>query len=129
MVEQSAKKDAKKKEFRMRLYRYVLRLIRFLTKIPNDPVTREIKGQLTASGTSVGANYFEAEAASSRKDFENFFRYALKSANETKFWLALLCDSGLVSKELLTECDWLLTETKEIANILAASLLTMKKNS
>lgn len=119
-------KKALKQEFRLRIYRYVLRLIRFLVKLPNDPVTRIIKGQLTGSGTSMGANYFEAEAASSKKDYQNFFHYALKSANESKFWLAILLDSGLVAKALIPENKYLLNEAKEIANILASSLLTMK---
>ena len=63
--------DQRKKEFKHRIYQYVLRLIRFLTKLPNEPVIAEIKRQLTRSGTSVGANYFEALAASSKKDFQN----------------------------------------------------------
>ncbi|MDH5684810.1 MAG: four helix bundle protein [candidate division WOR-3 bacterium] len=119
-------KKTLKQEFRLRIYRYVIRLLKFLAKLPNDPVTREIKGQLTRSGTSIGANYFEAEGASSKKDYQNFFSHALKSANESKFWLAVLKDSGLVSKDLIPECDSIFKETKEIANIFAASILTMK---
>ncbi|PIV13044.1 hypothetical protein COS46_02460 [Candidatus Jorgensenbacteria bacterium CG03_land_8_20_14_0_80_38_39] len=58
-----------KREFKLRIYRYVIRLLKFLVKLPNEPVTREIKSQLTRSGTSIGANYFEAEGASSKKDY------------------------------------------------------------
>lgn len=112
--------------FRTRIYRYILRLVKFLSSLPNVPVIREIVSQLMRSGTSIGANYFEAQSASSKKDYLNFFNYALKSANETKFWLAVLRDSGLVPKNLQKECDWLLQETKELANIFAASILTMK---
>jgi four helix bundle protein len=115
-----------KYEFKVRIYRYVIRLLKFLTKLSNDPVTREIKNQLTKSGTSIGANYFEAEAASSKKDYQNFFSHALKSANESKFWLSVLKNSGLVPKELIQECNCLFNETKEIANIFGASILTMK---
>ncbi len=77
----------------------------------------------------MGANYFEAQGASSRNDFRNFFSYALKSSNERKFWLALLRDSGLVSAELAEENEYLLVETKEIANIFASSIITMKRKS
>ncbi len=115
-----------KEEFRKRIYRYVLRLVKFLSKLPKTPVIREVISQLMRSGTSLGANYFEAEGASSKKDFQNFFAYALKSANETKFWLAILRDSNLIPKDLIAECDWLLQETKELVNILASSILTMK---
>jgi len=115
-----------KEKFRSRIYRYILRLIKFLVRLPNSPVIQEIKKQLTRSGTSIGANYFESEGASSKKDYQNFFTIALKSANESKFWLAVLIDSGLVPGELIKECNELLEETKEIANILGASILTMK---
>jgi len=58
-----------KREFKLRIYRNVIRLLKFLVKLPNEPVSREIKSQLTRSGTSIGANYFEAEGASSKKDY------------------------------------------------------------
>ena len=65
----------------------------------------------------------EAQAAYSRKDYTNFFNYALNSANECKFWLGLLRDSGRGNKETVNK---LLKETTEIANILATSVLTLK---
>jgi four helix bundle protein len=85
----------REKAFRKRLYAYVVRLIRFMSKIAvnSEPVIRR---QVIRSGTSIGANYFEASAASSKKDYINFFRHALKSANETRFWLALVNDTGSV---------------------------------
>jgi len=119
-------KNNRKKEFRARLYKYIIRLLKFLAKLSDKSVVREIKGQLTRSGTSIGANYFEAEAASSKKDYQNFFHHALKSANESKFWLATLRDAELIPKDLINEIEDLLQETKELANILASSLLTMK---
>ena len=119
-------KREKKKKFKLRIYEYILRLIRFLSKLPNTPVIREIKTQLTRSETSIGANYFEATGASTKKDYQNFFSYTLKSANETKFWLAILIDSKLVPKNLAPEAKWLLEETKELADILASSIITMK---
>lgn len=115
-----------KLEFKKRLYEYILRLVRFLSKLPNRRVIREIVGQVMRSGTSVVANYFEAEGASSKKDYQNFFSHCLKSANETKFWLAVLKDANLVPKSLISECKWLLKETKELANIFASSIMTMK---
>ena len=118
--------NEKKEKFKLRIYHYILRMIRFLTKLPNNPVIREIKSQLTRSGTSIGANYFEASAASSKKDFQNFFSYALKSANESKFWLAILLDSDLIPKNLIPEIKYLLQETKELADIFASSIITMK---
>lgn len=115
-----------KQEFKKRIYKYILRLVRFLSKLPKIPVVREIVSQVMRSGTSIGANYFEAAGASSKKDYQNFFSHCLKSANETKFWLAVLRDANLIPKGLINECNWLLQETKELANIFASSIITMK---
>jgi four helix bundle protein len=115
-----------KKDFRQRLYRFVVKLVRFMSQISAnaEPVIRR---QVIRSGTSIGANFFEASAASSRKDYINFFRHALKSANETRFWLALVNDTGNVPRARKLDLDDLRKETKEIANILASSILTMTK--
>lgn len=112
--------------FKIRLYKYIIRLLKFLHQIPYDVVINEMRRQLIRSGTSIGANYFEAEAASSKKDFQNYFHISLKSANESKFWLGVFLDSNFLPKNLIFEAKNLLEETKEIANILAASLITMK---
>ena len=82
-------------EFKKRLYSFVLRLINFIDKLnQNDNISRRIGDQLLRSGTSILGNYVEAGASSSKKDFANFFNHSLKSANESKLWLALLRDSG-----------------------------------
>ncbi|MDD5032380.1 MAG: four helix bundle protein [Patescibacteria group bacterium] len=121
--------SSKKEKFKIRVYKYIIKLLRFLRKIPYDIVVNELRKQLIRSGTSIGANYFEAEAASSKKDFQNYFHISLKSANESKFWLGILLDSNFLSQGLILEAKFLLQETKEIANILAASLITMKNNN
>lgn len=110
-------------EFKKRLYNWVLRLIKFIDKLPKDSVCHVMGKQLIRSGTSILANYVEANSASSKKDFINYFTHSLKSANESKVWLALLRD---LEKGDRKEIDWLLKELKEIANILASSILTMK---
>lgn len=112
-----------KETFRQRVYKFALDIIKFVEEIPKEQTSRIISGQLLRSATSIGANVVEAQGASSRKDYTNFFTYALKSANETKFWLGLLRDSGKTEREAT---DKLLKETTEIANILAASILTLK---
>jgi len=112
-----------KNEFKKRLYNWVLRLIKFIDKLPRDSVCAVIGKQLLRSGTSILANYIEANSSSSKKDFINFFTHSLKSANESKVWLILLRDTD---KGNLEELKWLLDELVEIANILASSILTLK---
>jgi len=115
----SVDKEKAKKEFKARIYAYIMRLIKFLNMLPRDPVLREIASQLMRSGTSIGANYFEAQGASSRKDYQNYFSISLKSANESKFWLNILHDSGLVPIHITDESRWLMQETGELANVFA----------
>ena len=112
-----------KEEFNNRIKKFILSLIRFLDTFPNETAFRVIKSQLIRSGSSIGANYFEARAASSKNDFINFFTYALKSANETKFWLEILID---LNKGNTHQARILLQEAVEIANIFASSTLTLK---
>jgi len=110
-------------EFKKRLYKWVLRLVKFIETLPKSNVADIMGKQLLRSGTSILANYIEANSASSKKDFINFFTHALKSANESKVWITLLRD---LEKGEKTELEWLLKELLEIANILASSILTMK---
>lgn len=112
-----------KNEFKKRLYDFTLKLIKFLDKLPEDKVSKRIGDQLLRSGTSIIGNYIEGQAASSKKDFTNFFNTSLKSANEGKLWFALLRDSGRVKPQ---EVAWFLNELNEIANIFASSVLTLK---
>jgi len=97
--------------------------MKFLETLPKDYIAQTVGKQLLRSATSVGANIIEAKASSSKRDFANFYSHSLKSANESKFWLGLLQDSGKASREHITP---LLDETSELSNILASSLLTMK---
>ena len=112
-----------KKDFKKRLYSFTLKLIKFLDELPKDNVSRRLGDQLLRSGTSIIANYIEGQASSSKKDFTNYFKTSLKSANESKLWLALLRDSKRTKAESVS---WFLSELDEIANIFASSILTLK---
>ena len=101
-------KEKIKKEFKKRLYDFTLRLIEFLDKLPDDNVSRRIGDQLLRSGTSIIGNYFNT---------------SLKSANESKLWLALLRDSKRAKGG---EVLWFLDELDEVANIFASSILTLR---
>jgi len=112
-----------KKDFKKRLYAFTLRLVEFIDNLPNDNVSNRIGDQLLRSGTSIIGNYIEGQAASSKKDFTNYFNISLKSANESKLWLALLRDSKRAKSE---DVSYFLNELDEIANIFASSILTLK---
>ncbi|MBU2036602.1 four helix bundle protein [Patescibacteria group bacterium] len=110
--------------FKRRIYEFILRVIKFVETLPkSDDLCRIAKDQILRSATSIGANYVEAIAGSSKKDFTNFLSHSLKSANETKFWLALLRDTG---KGNDNEIGGLLRELIEISNILGSSVKTLR---
>ena len=105
-----------------RIYSWVLKLLRYLKTVsrslPNDVIVR----QVLRSGTSIGANYVEAQGASSRKDFSNFVQHSFKSARESAYWLQLLSDSH-TNAEPLKE---LRLELTELTKILGAILVKTK---
>lgn len=80
-------KEKFKKEFKRRLYDLSLNTITFIDGLPKDNVSRRIGDQLLRSVTSIIGNYIEGQAASSKKDFINYFNISLKSANESKLWV------------------------------------------
>ena len=123
MENSKIEKDRFKEEFKKRIKEFVLNLIQFVDSLPHDRIEKVIGDQLIRSGTSVGANYFEARSASSKNDFINFFTYSLKSCNESKFWIELLIDSLKCNNR---EGHTLLKEANEISNIFASSILTLK---
>ena len=113
----------KNEQFKKRIYKFTLDLIKTVEKLPRDPVPRVIFDQLIRSVTSICANYIEAYAASSRRDFTNYFNHSLKSTNESKFWVALLRDS---SKMEAKQANKFLAELEEISKILGSSILTLR---
>jgi len=116
-----------KMEFKTRVYLHTVKSLKFIKTIRKDAVDRAIIDQLIRSLTSIGANIIEAKACNSKRDFARYFDIALKSANETKYWLCLLRDiEDSVDKSRIKE---MLGETVEIANIIASSLLTMRNKS
>lgn len=115
--------DKVKADLKLRAYRFSVALVKFINSLPPDRRNRCLLDQFLRAGTSIGANIVEAKSASSRKDFANFYAIALKSANETMYWLCLLRDALNVGA---AKFEPLLQEAKALASILAASLLTLR---
>ena len=113
-------------DIKTRCYKFSLAVITFINTLPNKRAAWIIADQLLRSAMSIGANLIEGSAASSRLEYKKFYEIALKSANETKYWLALLRDSGIADKQKVEE---LLREATEIANMLAAGVIKLKKKN
>jgi four helix bundle protein len=110
-------------DLRRRCYNFSISVIKFIEKLPQKRTFWIISDQLLRSATSIGANVVEAKSSSSRREFIKFYEIALRSANETKYWLELLRDATEISKK---EIEILLKECEEISKMLAKSLLTLK---
>jgi four helix bundle protein len=97
-------------------------IIRFCKKVNQDAVSKPIIGQLVRSGTSVGANYMEANGASSRKDFQNKIYICKKEVQETKHWLRMIAERCTASKE---EARVLWAEAQELTLIFGKIVSTL----
>ncbi len=112
-----------KEEFIKRLIDFSIAILKFTDKVKEKRNLWSIIDQLIRSSTSIGANIIEAKASSSRRDYIKFFEIALKSANETIYWIILIKE---LVPEYNPELEQLLNETKEISKIIGSSVLTLK---
>ncbi len=100
-----------------RLFNFAVRCIKFLRTMPSASEFNVIKYQLTRSATSSGANYEEAQAGSSKADFTNKVRIALREMRESNYWLRILKGIG---NEDNPELNSLIQESKELKLILGS---------
>ena len=112
-----------KPEVRYRAFYLSIDIIKFIATLPLQSYLKIIADQLIRCVTSIGANIVEAKASSSKREFLNYFQIALKSANEAKYWLAMLRE---LLPEKQKEINAFLKEADEIARIIGTSVLTMK---
>ena len=100
-------------------------IIEFCKSIKQNNINKSILNQLIRSGTSIGANYCEADGAESGKDFRHKIAICKKEAKETKHWLRMLTKTN---PEKLIECRILWKETQELTLIFSSILLPKSKN-
>ena len=94
-------RDVKKfaKELEERTKQFAIRIIRLSSALPNTPEGRATRTQMTKAGTSVGANYREANRARSKADFRNKIAICESEASETQYWLEVIVGMGWKSKD------------------------------
>ena len=85
--------EAKPYNIRHRAYYFSKSVVLFVKDCRYDKIYYSMFDQLVRSATSIGANLVEGKAGSSKRDWKNFYVIALKSANETKYWLCLIRDT------------------------------------
>lgn len=100
-----------------RTFNFGVRCLKLLKTFQNTSEYQIIKFQLGKSSTSIGANYEEAQAGSSKADFKNKVRISLKEARESNYWLRVL---KALDENPNSELEFLVNESNEIKNILAS---------
>jgi four helix bundle protein len=87
------------KPLEKRTKRFGVRIILLSTKLSNTPEARVVRYQMTKAGTSVGANYREANRARSKADFRNKIDICETEASETQYWLEMIIEVGWLTRE------------------------------
>ena len=99
-------------------------IIKFVKRLKKDIINIPLISQLVRSATSIGANYCEANGASSKKDFKNKIYICKKEAKETKYWLQIIARANEDYKE---ECRKLWKEAQELTLIFSKITITLKE--
>ena len=103
-----------------RAYYFAKDIVLFIKVQKYEKIFHSMFDQLLRSATSIGANLVEGTAGSSKNDFIKFNVIALKSANETKYWLSLIKDTLHIDKELFNNY---IKEVDEISKIIATIII------
>ena len=98
-------------------------IILFCRKISQDTITKPLISQIIRSATSIGANYMEANGASSKKDFKNKIHICKKEAQESKHWLHMI---SIACPENSEEARILWKEVQELTLIFGKIISTLK---
>jgi len=108
------------KELEKRTKIFAVKILKLSAKLPNTIEANVVRNQISKSGTSVGANYREANRSRSKADFTSKVRICESEASETIFWL-----------EIIREFQWLqeneLIDMLEEANELLAIFTSISK--
>jgi len=114
-----------KRDLEQRTKKFALYVIQFVGNLPSTPATRVMGHQLLKSGTSIGANYREANRAESINDFIHKIGIVEKECSESQYWLELFNEAEIGSE---AQRRWLLKEAGELLAIFVASGRTAKTN-
>jgi four helix bundle protein len=100
------------KQLEARTKKFAIDIIKLSSSLPDTPERKVIKYQITKSGTSVGANYREANRARSNAGFKNKIKICESEASETAYWLEIIENLNWIeiqkTQKLLTEANELL---------------------
>ena len=115
-----------KEELSDRLLEFAARAGKVIEATPETRMGRHINGQLVRCSTSPAANYEEACAAESPRDFVHKLAIVLKELRESRVWIRLIIKAQLLPKEKMADLE---DESMQLCNIIAKSIVTAKKSA
>jgi four helix bundle protein len=113
------------KQLEVRTKKFAIMVIKLSAQLPDTPEGRVIRRQFAKSGTSVGANYREANRSRSKADFLSKIRICESEASETTYWLEIIEDMTWLKKE---KTDPVVTEGTELLAIFTSIGRKLKTN-
>ena len=114
------------KDIKVRTRKFAIDVIKFCSGLKKSNVDFDLVSQLRRSGTSVGANVMEAKSSSSRKELIRFYEIALRSCNETVFWLDVTKEGYELNKNMFESIE---KETGEISRVLGSIIVNLKNSN
>ncbi len=99
------------KHLEVRTKGFAVQVIRLSSGLPLMSEAKVVRNQITKSGTSIGANYREANRARSKADFANKIRICESEANETLYWLEIISDLNWIES---TKISFVMDEANEL---------------
>ena len=118
----------KKNIVREKSFAFSVRIVRLYKWLCAEKREYIMSKQLLRSGTSIGANVQEAQAAQTKKDFITKMSIASKEAGETMYWIKLLMETGYLDHSK-NHVQTLLSEIEEIVRILTKIVKTSQTNN
>jgi len=125
MIQFPNKNNNKRYDLEERTIRFGEKIIDFCRKIKEDTINSLIIRQFVRAGTSIGANYCEANNASSKSDFRNKIYICKKETNETKYWIRMI---NKTNPELKSNLRELWKEAQELNMIFQKIVNSLNKN-
>ena len=111
-------------DIKVRTKNFAVRIVKLTNELKTKNIDYPLRDQFLRSGTSVGANVREAKASSSKKELIRFYEIALRSANETDYWMDVIEEGCNLNIDLL-KTDKM--ELQEISKVLASIIINLKK--
>jgi four helix bundle protein len=104
--------------------KFAIVITKFTIELKKSGVEYALRDQLLRSGTSVGANVKEAKASSSRRELIRFYEIALRSSDESEFWLDVIQEGYNMEMDKFNPIK---SELKEITKVLVSIINQLKK--